>query len=81
MRGQGYASASSMHGACNGLQALFLWDCPYAYYVHYFAHRLQLTLVSAAKNVSVIWEFFSCLDNVVNSITSSLKRIVELQTA
>ncbi|XP_026452251.1 uncharacterized protein LOC113352670 [Papaver somniferum] len=48
IRGQGYDGASNMRGAWNGLQALFLRDCPYAYYVHCFAHRLQLALVEAA---------------------------------
>ena len=81
MRGQGHDGASNMRGAQNELRALFLRDCPYAYYVHCFAHRLQLTLVSTVKDVNVIWEFFSRLDNVVNIITSSPKRIVELQTA
>ncbi|KAK3211683.1 hypothetical protein Dsin_016389 [Dipteronia sinensis] len=38
-----------MRGEWNGLQALFLKDCPYAYYVHCFAHRLQLALVAASK--------------------------------
>lgn len=38
IRGQGYDGVSNMHGAWNGLQALFLRDCPYAYYVHCFAH-------------------------------------------
>ncbi|XP_042465751.1 zinc finger MYM-type protein 1-like [Zingiber officinale] len=78
IRGQGYDGASNMRGAWNGLLALFLRDCPYAYYIHCFAHRLQLTLVSAAKDVSVIWEFFSHLDNIV---TSSTKHIVELRIA
>ncbi|XP_075521373.1 uncharacterized protein LOC142554594 [Primulina tabacum] len=50
IRAQGYDGASNMRGAWNGLQALFLKDCPYAYYVHCFAHRLQLTLISAAKD-------------------------------
>ncbi|KAK1395010.1 Repressor of the inhibitor of the protein kinase-like protein [Heracleum sosnowskyi] len=49
MRGQGYDGASNMRGAFNGLHALFLRDCPYAYYVHCFAHRLQLALVGAAE--------------------------------
>ncbi|XP_073138887.1 uncharacterized protein [Henckelia pumila] len=80
MRGQGYDGASNMRGAWNGLQALFLRDCPYEYYVHYFSHRLQLTLVSAAKDVQDIWDFFSHLDNVVNMVTSSPKRICELQS-
>ncbi|XP_022859956.1 uncharacterized protein LOC111380584 [Olea europaea var. sylvestris] len=79
MRGQGYDSASNMRGALNGLQALFHRDCPCAYYVHCFAHRLQLTLVAAAKEVHVIWNFFSHLDKIVNVITSSPKRVTELQ--
>ena len=38
--GQGYDGASNMRGEWNGLQALFLNYCPYAYYVHCMAHRL-----------------------------------------
>ncbi|CAN1163920.1 Zinc finger MYM-type protein 1 [Linum perenne] len=45
LRGQGYDGASNMSGKFNGLKALFLKDCPNAYFVHCFAHRLQLTLV------------------------------------
>ncbi|XP_075507624.1 uncharacterized protein LOC142544465 [Primulina tabacum] len=70
-----------MHGAWNELQALFLIYCLFAYYVHCFAHRLQLTLVSAAKDVIVIWEFFSHLDNIVSIVTSSTKHIAELHDA
>ncbi|CAN0829476.1 Zinc finger MYM-type protein 1 [Linum grandiflorum] len=44
IRGQGYDGASNMSGQYNGLKALFLQECPYAYFVHCFAHRLQLTL-------------------------------------
>ncbi|XP_042432571.1 zinc finger MYM-type protein 1-like [Zingiber officinale] len=40
---------------------------------------LQLTLVSAVKDVRDIWDFFSHLDNVVNMMTSSPKRLCELQ--
>ena len=50
MRGQGYDGASNMRREWNGLQALFLKECLFAYYVHYFAHRLQLALVVAAKD-------------------------------
>ena len=51
LRGQGYDGASNMKGELNGLQALFLRECPYAYYVHCYAHRLQLALVAASKDV------------------------------
>ena len=44
IRGQGYDGASNMQGMWNGLQVLILNDCPYAYYIHYFAHRLQLAM-------------------------------------
>ncbi|XP_074304398.1 uncharacterized protein LOC141639108 [Silene latifolia] len=52
IRGQGYDGASNMRGEWNGLQALFLADCPYAYYVHCFVHRLQLALVAASKELN-----------------------------
>ncbi|XP_022854958.1 zinc finger MYM-type protein 1-like [Olea europaea var. sylvestris] len=81
IRGQGYDGANNMRGAWNGLQALFLRDCPYAYYIHCLAHRLQLVLVYTAKEVDVIWEFFSHMDNIINIITSSPKRVTELQSA
>ncbi|CAN0847414.1 Zinc finger MYM-type protein 1 [Linum grandiflorum] len=49
MCGQEYDGASNMSGQFNGLKALFLKDCPYAYFVHCFAHILQLALMTAAK--------------------------------
>ncbi|XP_019442305.1 PREDICTED: zinc finger MYM-type protein 1-like [Lupinus angustifolius] len=54
IRGQGYDGASNMRGEWNGLQALFLKDCSHAYYVHCFAHRLQLALVAASREVIVV---------------------------
>ncbi|KAI9174479.1 hypothetical protein LWI28_017922 [Acer negundo] len=58
LRGQGYNGASNIRGEWNGLQVLFLKDCPYAYYIHCFAYRLQLALVVVAKEVHDIWLFF-----------------------
>ncbi|CAL9002797.1 unnamed protein product [Prunus brigantina] len=78
MRGQGYDGASNMRGSWNGLQALFLEDCPYAYHVHCFAHRLQLALNGAAKDVKVVWRFFLMLTNIVNFVSASAKRRNEL---
>ncbi|KAF3433600.1 hypothetical protein FNV43_RR24702 [Rhamnella rubrinervis] len=78
LRGQGYDGASNMRGAWNGLQALFLQDCPYAYYVHCFAHRLQLALNGAAKEVKYVWLFFSMLNEIVNYMSASAKRHSEL---
>ena len=58
LSGQGYDGASNMRREFNGLQALFLRECPYAYYVHCYAHRLQLALVAASKEVVPVAQFF-----------------------
>ncbi|KAL5861691.1 hypothetical protein ACOSQ4_002987 [Xanthoceras sorbifolium] len=79
LRGQGYDGANNMQGQWNGLQALFLKDCPYAYYIHCFAHRLQLALVAVSKKVHEVWLFFSKLSSVVNFVGASAKRHSELK--
>jgi len=70
-----------MKGELNGLQALFLRECPYAYYVHCYAHRLQLALVAAAKDVVPVTQFFQHLLFIVNTVDSSSKRHDELHDA
>ena len=54
IRSQGYDGASNMCGEWNRLQALFLKDCLYVYYVHCMTHRLQLALVTASREVKVV---------------------------
>lgn len=81
IRGQGYDGASNMRGEWNGLQALILNDCPYAYYIHCFAHRLQLALVGASKAVVPLNRFFTKLILVINNIRASCKRIEQLKIA
>ncbi|XP_072087158.1 uncharacterized protein [Arachis hypogaea] len=73
IRGQGYDGASNMRGEWNCLQALFLNDYRQAYYVHYFAHRLQLALVDASREVLQIHEFFTQLTAIVNIVGVSCK--------
>ncbi|XP_061962456.1 uncharacterized protein LOC133682945 [Populus nigra] len=81
MRGQGYDGASNIRGAWNGLRALFLRDCPYAYYIHCFAHQLQLALVAIAGNEISIWLFFSKLTTIINLICASPKCHTKLHYA
>ncbi|KAG6674257.1 hypothetical protein I3842_15G033100 [Carya illinoinensis] len=71
IRGQGYDGASNMRGEWNGLQALFLKDCPYAYYVHF----------AASREVVSVHEFFSNLNFIINVVGASCKRHDELQAA
>ncbi|XP_057755344.1 uncharacterized protein LOC130974483 [Arachis stenosperma] len=80
-RGQGYDRATNMRGEWNRLQVLFLKDCPFAYYIHCLAHRLQLALVSAAKEVCYVDQFFSKLTLIVNVMTISHKRHDQLKVA
>ena len=80
--GQGYGGASNMCGEWNGLQALFLNDCPYAYYVnHCMAHRLQLALVAASRKVIPVHQFFLKLISIINIVGALCKRNDELQAA
>jgi hypothetical protein len=67
-----------MRGEWNGLQAKFMEECPYAYYVHCFTHQLQLALVAAAKEVADVHNFFDHLALVVTTVVSSSKRNDEL---
>ncbi|XP_030505774.2 uncharacterized protein LOC115720739 [Cannabis sativa] len=71
IRGKGYDGASNMCGQWNGLQALISSECPYAYYVHYFAHRLQLVLVVVSAEVILVHQFFTKLNSIVNIIGAS----------
>ncbi|PIA31127.1 hypothetical protein AQUCO_05200016v1 [Aquilegia coerulea] len=72
LHGQGYDGASNMRGEYNGLKSLILQDNKYAYFIHCFAHQLQLTLVHVAKHFT----------HIITLTGSSCKRkdqLVELQ--
>ena len=49
-------------------------ESPCAYYIHCFAHQLQLTLVAvASKNDDCAW-LFETLGNLLNLVGASCKR-------
>ncbi|XP_076897253.1 uncharacterized protein LOC143550504 [Bidens hawaiensis] len=81
IRGQGYDGASNMRGEWNGLHTLIRYECPYAYYVHGFAHMLQLALVSASSEVIPIHKFFNKLIFTIKVVCAFSKRHDELQKA
>ncbi|XP_058780373.1 uncharacterized protein LOC131654011 [Vicia villosa] len=74
IRGQGYDGASNMRGEFNGLQRKILDENPYAFYVHCYAHRLQLVVVSVASSCSSIHDFFEYISLIVNTTSASCKR-------
>ncbi|WVZ72986.1 hypothetical protein U9M48_021361 [Paspalum notatum var. saurae] len=81
VRGQGYDGASNMKGNANGLKKLIMDESPYAYYVHCFAHQLQLTLVAIAKESGDCTWFFQQLTYLLNVLGLSCKKIRMLRIA
>ncbi|KAL6552561.1 hypothetical protein OROHE_007925 [Orobanche hederae] len=73
--GQGYDGASNMRGRYGELRTLIQNENPCAYYVHCFAHQLQLALVACAKSHTGVSGFFGMVNMLVNLIRSSNKRM------
>jgi hypothetical protein len=74
IRGQGYDGASNMKGEIKGLKTLIMKESPSSYYIHCFAHQLQLVLIAVAKeNESCVW-FFDHVSYLFNIIGVSCKR-------
>jgi len=67
IRGQGYDGASNMRGQFHGLQRLVLNENPFAFYIHCFAHQLQLVVVSVAKCCTSTFDFFNYVKEKINS--------------
>ncbi|XP_057756353.1 uncharacterized protein LOC130975600 [Arachis stenosperma] len=74
IRGQGYDGASNMQEEFNGLKSLILKENTCAFYVHCFAHQLQLALVVVAKKQVEIPLLFNLLASLCNIVGASCKR-------
>ena len=74
LRGQGYDGASNMRGEFNGLQKLIRDENPHAFYVHCFAHQLQLVIVVVSTCCSSFSDFFNYVSLIVTSASSSCRR-------
>ena len=74
LRGQGYDGASNMRGELHGLKTLVLADNPHAFYVHCFAHQLQLVVVAVVKGLLPIGHFFGHLNKIVSMVSASCKK-------
>ena len=74
LRGQGYDGASNMRGEFNGLQKKIRDENPYAFYVHCFAHQLQLVIVSVTTCCSSFNDFFTYVNMIATSVGSSCRR-------
>ena len=74
MRGKGYDGSSNKQGEFNGLKTLIMKENECAFYIHCFAHQLQLTLIAVAKNYIQIASLLNVVTNVVNVVGASSKR-------
>jgi hypothetical protein len=74
LRGQGYDGASNLRGEFNGLQKLIRDDNPYAFYIHCFAHQLQLVVVAVSKCCLSLEDFFNYVISIMSSTSASCKR-------
>ncbi|XP_076884742.1 uncharacterized protein LOC143534020 [Bidens hawaiensis] len=79
LRGQGYDGTSNMRGEFNGFKAKILEENKSAYYVHCFAHQLQLVVVTDAKKHLGVVNFFDNLSILMNVVCSSCKRTYMLR--
>ena len=73
LRRQEYDGVSKMRGQFNGLKTLILNENPSVYYVHCFAHQLQLASVVVAKNHSKMDVIIIVIANICNVIGASAK--------
>jgi hypothetical protein len=73
VRGLCYDGASNMRGEFNGLKAKILQKNRSAYYVHCFAHQLQLIIVAVAKKNEDIANFFYMISLLFNVVGGSCK--------
>ncbi|KAM0884852.1 hypothetical protein ACQ4PT_030718 [Festuca glaucescens] len=74
LRGQGYDGASNMRGEFNGLQKLIRDENPNAFYVHCFAHQLQLIVVALSRCCKGLEDFFDDVKEIANLSSSSCRR-------
>ena len=64
----------SMRGEFNGLKSLILRESSTAYYVHCFAHQLQLVVVAVVRNHRGVSNFFGLISTLLNVVGGSAKR-------
>ncbi|KAG8633712.1 hypothetical protein MANES_18G140700v8 [Manihot esculenta] len=79
LRDQGYDGASKVREKFNGLKNLILRENSSSYYIHCFAHQLQLTLIAIAKKYSSISIFFNIIARLCNVVGGCYKRRDMLQ--
>jgi hypothetical protein len=68
IHGQGYDGDSNMQGQFSGLKSLILRESSCAFYIHCFAHQLQLALVVIARDHLQVNSLFSVISTLTNVV-------------
>lgn len=71
---QSYDGASVMSGRHSGVQALIRQEYPYAYFVHCYAHQLNLIMAQAASQNREVRLFFANLTEISSFFSHSTQR-------
>uniref|UniRef100_H2XRJ7 Zinc finger MYM-type protein 1-like n=1 Tax=Ciona intestinalis TaxID=7719 RepID=H2XRJ7_CIOIN len=74
-RGQGYDGAATMSGMVSGVQARFKQTYPAMLFVHCIGHQLNLAVQDSLKYLRQGTHALSILENTVNFINASPKRL------
>lgn len=74
IRGQGYDGCSTMSGQYTGVQARVREVSNCAYFVHCFAHRLNLVIVDTCSKNRFVRNFFGVVESLYVFIEGSTKR-------
>lgn len=72
---QGYDGAATFSGHINGVQALVKKKCPNAFFVHCYAHRLNLVLSQSVQFIKECKIFFKTLSGFCSFFSHSTKRV------
>lgn len=62
-----------MRGKFYGLKILIMKENKSTFYIYYFSHQLQLTLVKVVSNHSALSEFFQSFSILSNVVRTSCK--------
>ena len=79
LAGQCYDGASALKGKRNGLKTRILNSNPKAYYVHCYAHSLQLAIQDSVKQSKLMNSIFDICSEISKLIRKSPKRTAQLQ--
>jgi hypothetical protein len=74
IRGQGYDGCSTMSGCYTGVQSRVRAVNKCAYFVHCFAHRLNLVIVDTCSKNTKVRNFFGIVASLYDFIEGSTKR-------